>query len=76
MSCGHASTTSFSGRFARCELLVPYADGGCLSELHSVAGHLTRSDTPEGVLVRALIPARLAERFARFAVAPQAAAGL
>ena len=58
------------------ELLVPYADGGSLSELHRIAGDLTRSDTPEGVRVRALIPARLAERFARFAVAPQAAGGL
>jgi GTP-binding protein HflX len=58
------------------ELLVPYADGGSLSELHRIAGDLTRSDTPEGVRVRALLPARLAERFARFAVAPQAAGGL
>jgi len=58
------------------ELLVPYADGGCLSELHRIAGDLKRSDTPEGVRVRALIPARLAERFARFAVAPHAAGGL
>jgi GTP-binding protein HflX len=58
------------------ELLVPYAEGGCLSELHRLAGDLTRSDTPDGVRVRALVPARLAERFARFAVAPQAAGGL
>ena len=58
------------------ELLVPYADGGCLSELHRIAGDLTRSDTPEGVRVRALLPARLAERFARFAVAPHGAGGL
>jgi GTP-binding protein HflX len=58
------------------ELLVPYAEGGCLSELHRLAGDLTRSDTPDGVRVRALVPARLAERFARFAVTPQAAGGL
>ena len=55
------------------ELLVPYADGGCLSELHRLAGDLTRQDTPEGVRVRALVPARLADRFARFAVSPHTA---
>ena len=52
------------------ELLVPYADGGSLAELHEVAGEVSREDTAEGVRVRALVPARLAERFARFAVVP------
>jgi GTP-binding protein HflX len=51
------------------KLLVPYSDGGRLAELHDLAGELRRQDTPEGVLVRALVPERLAERFARFAVA-------
>jgi GTPase len=51
------------------ELLVPYSQGGSLAELHDVAGDLRRQDTPEGVLVRALVPIRLAERYARFAVA-------
>jgi GTPase len=51
------------------ELLVPYAHGGSLAELHELAGELDRRDTPEGVRVRALVPARLAARFARFAVA-------
>jgi GTPase len=51
------------------ELLVPYKDGGSLAELHELAGQVTREDTAEGVLVRALVPARLVERFARFAVA-------
>ena len=50
-------------------LLVPYTDGGSLAELHEIAGEVTRKDTAEGVRVDALIPARLAERFARFAVA-------
>ncbi len=53
----------------RVELLVPYADGGSLAELHELAGEVTREDTAEGVRVRALIPERLAARFARFAVA-------
>jgi GTP-binding protein HflX len=50
-------------------LLVPYADGGSLAELHEVAGDVSRRDTPEGVRVDALVPARLAGRFERFAVA-------
>jgi GTP-binding protein HflX len=50
-------------------LLVPYADGGSLAELHEIAGEVKRKDTADGVRVDALIPARLAERFARFVVA-------
>jgi GTPase len=50
------------------ELLVPYADGGSLAELHKSASEVSREDTPEGVRVHALVPERLAERFARFAV--------
>ena len=53
----------------RVDLLVPYADGGSLAELHEVAGDVSREDTPEGVRVQALVPARMAERLARFAVA-------
>jgi GTPase len=53
----------------RVELLVPYADGGSLAELHELAGEVTREDTAEGVRVRALVPERLAQRFAKFAVA-------
>jgi GTPase len=51
------------------ELLVPYSDGGRLAELHELAGGIDRRDTPEGVRVRALLPDRVAARFARFAVA-------
>jgi GTP-binding protein HflX len=51
------------------DLLVPYADGGSLAELHELAGEVSREDTAEGVRVHALVPARLAPRFARFAVA-------
>ncbi len=51
------------------ELLVPYKNGGSLAELHEVAGEIARQDTPEGVRVRALVPVRFAERFAKFAVA-------
>jgi GTPase len=63
----------FEGELAhmlcKVELLVPYADGGSLAELHELAGDLSRKDTPEGVRVNALLPKRTAERFAKFAVA-------
>jgi GTPase len=52
------------------DLLVPYADGGSLAELHELAGEVSREDTAEGVRVHALVPARLVERFARFALEP------
>jgi GTPase len=51
------------------DLLVPYADGGSLAELHQLAGEVSREDTPEGVRVHALLPASQAARFARFATA-------
>jgi GTP-binding protein HflX len=50
------------------ELLVPYEDGGSLSELHDLAGELEREDTPDGVVVRARVPAAAARRFERFAL--------
>jgi GTP-binding protein HflX len=50
------------------ELLVPYGEGGRLSELHELAGEVEREDRPDGVLVRARVPASLAHRFAQFAV--------
>src|SRR4051794_23582467 len=48
------------------DLLVPYEEGGSLSELHELAGELEREDTAEGVRVRARVPAAAAPRFARF----------
>jgi GTP-binding protein HflX len=48
------------------ELLLPYEEGGSLSELHDLAGELERTDTAEGVRVRARVPAAAAPRFERF----------
>src|SRR3954447_1897246 len=50
------------------ELLVPFSEGGTLSELHDLAGDMERTDTPEGVLVTARLPALVAERFGRYEV--------
>jgi GTP-binding protein HflX len=48
------------------ELLLPYAEGARLAELHDVAGEMERTDTPEGVRVKALVPAGAAPRFEQF----------
>jgi GTPase len=50
------------------ELLVPYGEGGRLSELHDLAGEMEREDTAEGVRVRARVPVGVAARFERFEV--------
>jgi GTP-binding protein HflX len=56
------------GRLTEVELLVPYERGDRLSELHEVAGDLEREDRQDGVLVRALLPAGLVERYADLSV--------
>jgi GTP-binding protein HflX len=50
------------------DLLVPYEEGGSLSELHDLAGEMERDDTAEGVRVKARVPAGVAPRFERFVV--------
>jgi len=50
------------------DLLLPYAEGARLAELHDFAGDLERTDTADGVRIRARLPATLAERYARFSV--------
>ncbi|MQA74405.1 MAG: GTPase HflX [Solirubrobacterales bacterium] len=56
--------STFEETLREVELLVPYADGGRLSELHELAGDLERVERADGVLVRARIPAALRHRFA------------
>lgn len=53
------------------ELLIPFADGGRLAELHALAGDLQRQDTADGVRVSVRLPTAVADRYARFeSVAP------
>jgi len=59
---------SFEQQLEPVELLVPYAAGDRLSELHRIAGDVEREDRPEGVRVKARVPATLAHRFAEFAL--------
>ena len=71
--CASASRRSSCSSREPVELLLPYAEGARLAELHELAGELEREDTPEGVRVRALLPPASAARFARFAAPPPAA---
>jgi GTP-binding protein HflX len=58
--------SAFAETLRPVELLVPYSAGGRLSELHELATDVEREDRPEGVLVRARLPAALAHRFTEF----------
>ena len=63
----------FSERFELVRLLVPYEDGGKLAELYELGTPIDeRSDTEEGVLIRARLPRRELTRFAPYLIAEQA----
>jgi GTP-binding protein HflX len=59
---------AFESTLREVELLVPYAEGGLLSELHELGGEVERTERGDGVLVRTKVPAALAHRFERFSV--------
>jgi GTPase len=65
---GERIASEFERTLRDVELLVPFSEGGTLSELHDVAGDLAREDTAEGVRVSARLPAVVAERFDRWAL--------
>ena len=67
---GERVTAEFERTLRDVELLVPFSDGGTLSELHDVAGDLEREDTAEGVRISARLPAVVAERFDRYDHSP------
>ncbi len=54
---------AFEETLAEVELLVPYAQGARLHELHEVAGALERTDLEDGVLVHAKLPVAEMHRF-------------
>jgi GTPase len=64
---------AFEETLTEIELLVPYDEGGRLSELYELAGTIERSEGADGVRVSARIPTALAHRFAEFAVEPNGA---
>jgi len=55
---------AFEETLTEVELLVPYAEGGRLHELHEVAGDLERTEREDGVLVHAKVPIAELHRFA------------
>ena len=67
------SRRAFEETLREVELLVPYEQGGRLSELYELAGTSNARERADGVRVSARIPAALAHRFAEFAVRPDGA---
>jgi GTP-binding protein HflX len=65
----------FARRLKDVELLIPYAEGSRLAELHEVSGDLEREETSEGVRIRARLPATVAARFQQFALGGRVSAG-
>ena len=59
---------AFEETLAEVELLVPYAEGARLHELHEVAGDLERTEREDGVLVHARVPVAELHRFDDLAV--------
>jgi GTPase len=60
----------FSDRFEDVRLLVPYEDGSVLSDLYALGAPIDeRTDTGEGVMVRARLPHREVRRFAPYLIA-------
>jgi GTP-binding protein HflX len=66
---------AFEDTLAEVELLIPYAEGGRLHELHEVAGKLKRKDRADGVLVHAKIPLSELHRFSDLRTNGAGAAG-
>jgi GTP-binding protein HflX len=71
----HRVEVEFARRLQDVELLIPYAEGSRLAELHEVSGDLEREETSEGVRIRARLPATVAARYAQFALGPRVRAG-
>jgi len=71
----NAIETAFADTLRHVDLLVPFSAGDRLSELYEVAGELEREETPDGVRVRARVPAGLVHRFEQFEANGTGAAG-
>jgi GTPase len=63
----------FASRFETVRLLLPYDEGGRLSELYALGAPIeSREDTPEGVLVVARLPRHDLRRYAPYLIADAA----
>jgi GTP-binding protein HflX len=65
---GERIAAEFERTLRDVELLVPFSEGGTLSELHDLAGDLEREDTDAGVRISVRLPAVVADRYGRYAV--------
>jgi GTP-binding protein HflX len=64
----------FEDRWERVRMLVPYEEGGKLSELYALGTPIEeREDTPDGVLLIARLPRRELTRFAPYLIAESSA---
>jgi GTP-binding protein HflX len=64
----------FEDRWERVRMLVPYEEGGKLSELYALGTPIEeREDTPDGVLLIARLPRRELARFAPYLIADSSA---
>jgi GTP-binding protein HflX len=65
----------FEDRWERVRMLVPYEEGGKLSELYALGTPIEeREDTPNGVLLIARLPRRELTRFAPYLIADSSSA--
>jgi len=58
----------FVAELSAVDLLLPFAAGAQIAELHGLATQIEREDTPQGVHIKALLPPQVAERFQRFSI--------
>jgi len=65
---GERIAAEFERTLRDVELLVPFSEGGTLSELHDLAGDLEREDTDAGVRLSGRIPSVVADRYGRYTV--------
>jgi GTPase len=65
---GERIAAEFERTLRDVELLVPFSEGGTLSELHDYAGDLEREDTEDGVRINARLPSVVAERYGRYVI--------
>ena len=61
-------TEEFEKTLKDVELLVPFSEGGLLSELHDVAGEMEREDTPEACACTLGSPPSSPTAYSRYAV--------
>lgn len=59
----------FADRYEPVELLVPYADGDAIAQVHRLGGQVEREDRADGVLLRTSLPRVVARRLSGYSTA-------